>query len=175
MTKEDFMRAYNSKNMYAYAMSEERCHTGKAPTLFASTHEYGRDTVLNFIDDALQALINFTSAKGRLTDEQRQRLAWVVLTQFGWLRTTEILLFVVKAQAGQFGKFYNQIDPLDITAALQKWAEMCRQRRNEIRLAQIEKDRDAQRDLIERTHRAHIDEIRTMLLNGLFDFNLHNK
>lgn len=175
MTKEEFARAYNSKNMYAYAMSEERCHVGKAPTLFESAHQFGRETCLSFIDEVLLALVNFTAARIRLTTEQRHRLAWVVLTQFGWLRVTELLLFVVKAQAGEFGKFYNTIDPLDITAALQKWAAVCNRRRNEIRLAQVEQEREEQRNQAEHNHRAHVDEIRTLLLNGLFNFNFRKK
>lgn len=169
MTQQEFKKMYNSKYMYAYAMDEERCHIGTAPTLADSLHEFGRDCVLSVIDEILYSLVTFTSARVHLSQEQRGRLAWVVLTQYPRMRVTELILFVVKAQSGKFGKFYDRIDPIDITTALTKWWAECQELRNQYRLNRYEQEQEFVREESDRTHRAHIDEIRTMLLNGLCD------
>jgi hypothetical protein len=150
-------------------MDEERCHIGTAPTLADSLHEYGRECVLSVIDEILYSLVTFTSARVQLSQEQRGRLAWVVLTQYPRMRITELILSVVKAQSGKFGKFYDRIDPIDITTALTKWWSECQQLRNEYRLALYVHEQETSRDESDRIHRANIDKIRTMLLNGLCD------
>jgi hypothetical protein len=171
MTAEEFRTAYGSKNMYAYAMDEERCHIGRAPRLIDAMHLYGRTAVLATVDDLMQSLINFTSAKSKLTEEQRTRLAWVIVTQYGHLRITELILFVVKAQAGKFGKFYNQIDPLDITTALDTWSQQANAERNRYRLIQYERDKAEEHERREHEYEAHKDEVKTMLLNSQLKIN----
>lgn len=168
MTAEEFRSAYGSKNMYAYAMDEERCHIGRAPRLIDAMYMYGRTAVLATVDDLMQSLINFTSAKVRLTNDQRQRLAWVIVTQYGHLRITELILFVVKAQAGKFGKFYNQIDPLDITTALDSWSTQANAERNRYRLIQYERTMAAEQERHDAEYEEHKAEVQTMLLNGQY-------
>lgn len=170
MTTQEFLYAYNSTKMYAYAMNEERCHIGTAPTLGDALHTHGRACILTCIDDLMCSLVSFTSARVRLSDEQRQRLSWVVLTQYPGMRITELILFVVKAQAGHFGKFYDRIDPLDITTALCKWWEDCERRRNEFLLAKRDREREQERDSREREYESHKTEIKTILLNGQYRF-----
>lgn len=174
MTKYEFIQAYSSTNMYAYALDEERCHIGTAPTLGDALHMYGRVAVLKVIDDLVQALVNFTSAKQRLRDDQRTHLCWVILTQYLWLRVTELSLFIVKAQSGHFGKFYSTIDPVDISTALYDWSDVCRQQRNRYKLARFEREQIEVRNKRERDYECHKDEIKTLLLNGQFEF-LHKR
>ena len=168
MNATEFKDAYNSKKMYAYAMDEERCHIGIAPTLSDALHTYGRVCVLECIDELICTLVNFTSAKVRLNEDQRQRLAWIVLSQYSGMRITELILFVVKAQAGHFGKFYQVIDPIDITTALYSWWQQCQIKRNEYKLAKYEREQTEEREQRDRNYEAHKTEIRTILLNGQY-------
>ena len=170
MTNQEFLDVYNSKKMYAYAMNEERCHIGSAPTLGDALHTHGRACILTCIDDLMCSLVSFTSARVRLSDDQRQRLSWVVLTQYPGMRVTELILFVVKAQAGHFGKFYDRIDPLDITSALCKWWQVCDDRRNEFLLIKRNRELEQEKMVREREYEAHKTEIKTILLNGQFKF-----
>lgn len=168
MTSQEFKDAYNSKKMYAYTQDEERCHIGTAPTLDQAIHTHGRACILQVIDELMMSLVNFTSAKVRLSEDQRQRLAWVILTQYAGMRITELILFVVKAQAGHFGKFYATIDPIDITTALHQWWGVCAQQRNAYKLARLEREQQRERDQREREYEANKTEIRTILLNGQY-------
>lgn len=160
------MQYYNSKYMYAYAMDEERCHIGSAPTLLDAFHNYGRESTLTVIDELLNSLITFTSARHHLSTDQRERLAQVVLTQYPRMRITELILFVVKAQAGMFGKFYDRIDPVDITTALFKWWEDCQRIRNEYRAARALQEHADILKRQEEEYVLHRDEVVRILLDG---------
>ncbi len=166
MTKEEFVLYYNSKYMYAYAMDEERCHIGSAPILLEAFHNYGRESTLTVIDELLNSLITFTSARFRLSTEQRERLAQVVLTQFPRMRITELILFVVKAQAGAFGKFYDRIDPIDITTALSHWWGDCQIARNNYRLARYNQEQESSLKRKEEEYARHREETMSILLDG---------
>lgn len=50
----------------------------------------------------------------------------------------------MKAMSGHFGKFYNTLDPLDITTAVRSWAKECETIRAELR-ARAEREQ-AQRE-----------------------------
>lgn len=172
MIATEFIQAYNSRNMYAYAMDEERCHIGKAPTITQAFQQFGKDAVCQVLDELIGSFVSFTSASRGLSADQRQRLVWVVITQFGHLRITEFILFIVKAEAGKFGKFYNNLDPMDITTALTAWQNDCTQARNAARLAAFERERERERQEAENNAEAGRIAIKSILHNGQFSFQI---
>lgn len=172
MTAQDFIQAYNSRNMYAYAMDEERCHIGKAPTITQAFQMFGKDAVCQVLDELIGSFVSFTSASRGLSTDQRQRLVWVIITQYGWLKITEIILFIVKAEAGNFGKFYNTLDPMDITTALNKWRDECNKARNAALLAAFERERERERQEAENNAEAGRIAIKAILHNGKFKYQI---
>lgn len=59
--------------------------------------------------------------------------------QFNGLKITEYQLYIIKAMSGAFGKFYNTLDPLDVTTSLRQWVKECEAIRNEYRAEQVRK------------------------------------
>jgi len=72
--------------------------------------------------------------------EQTEEAARVIIAQYGFLKVTEIMLFLHHIKAGRYGHFYGTVDPQRITDALREFLEW---RYNEI--SRIEKQREQER------------------------------
>lgn len=145
MTKEEFLDLYACEQQYKYSRFEERCHTGTAPTLRDVAQDFGANTVVDWIKSLIVDLQGYTSARQHLDAKQLHALAWIILTQYGYMKTTELLLFMVKAKAGQFGKFYNTIDPMDISTALSAWDKECNRIKADCYYKRAQEERERER------------------------------
>lgn len=145
MTQEDFLRLYDVRNIWNYTLDEGRCHNGAAPTIRECVQEYGRETVRFIIRQHLDLFIDFLKAKDKPSNKQRDTIVWFVLSQFNGLKITEYQLYIIKAMSGAFGKFYNTLDPLDVTTSLRQWVKECECIRNEFRSEQARKAAEEER------------------------------
>lgn len=146
MTQEDFLRLYDVRNIWNYTLEESRCHNGTAPTIRECVADFGRETVRFIVRQHLDLFIDFLKAKDKPSNKQRDTIVWFVLSQFSGLKITEYQLYIIKAMSGAFGKFYNTLDPLDITTSLRQWQRECEAIRNEFRAEQIRKERERERE-----------------------------
>lgn len=148
MNAQEFETLYDVKHIFNYTLDEARCHGGQAPTLRECQTLFGRDSLRKVMRGALDTFIDFIKAKDKPNNAQRDTICWLVMTQFGSLKITEWLLFAMKAMSGQFGKFYNTLDPLDITTAVRSWAKECETIRAELRASaereQAQREREEQ-------------------------------
>jgi len=64
-----------------------------------------------------------------MTIEQMEQTASAIISEYSFLKVSELHLFLHRFKAGRYGTFYGCIDPLQITYALAQFVE---QRRNEI-------------------------------------------
>ena len=172
MDSQEFLQAYSPSNQYVYALHEQRCHRGKAPTIMQCVATQGIDVTIQAINALVEDFIKFTPARSRMSVDQRKQLSYVIITQFKTLRITQLILFFVKAKAGYFGKFYTQIEPMDITIALRQWQEVCDK---ELAEYYYERARTMHEDDLELT-REYEDELRdkyeTVLINSQFVLQL---
>ena len=145
MTQEEFLRLYDVRNIWNYTLDEGRCHNGTAPTIRECVQEFGRETVRFIIRQHLDLFIDFLKAKDKPSNKQRDTIVWVVLSQFNGLKITEYQLYIIKAMSGAFGKFYNTLDPLDVTTSLRQWVKECDAIRNEYRAEQARKAAEDER------------------------------
>lgn len=145
MTQEDFLRLYDVRNIWNYTLDESRCHNGTAPTIRECVQDFGRETVRFVIRQHLDLFIDFLKAKDKPSNKQRDTIVWFVLSQFNGLKITEYQLYIIKAMSGAFGKFYNTLDPLDVTTSLRQWVKECECIRNEFRSEQARKAAEEER------------------------------
>lgn len=129
MDKQDFISTYSPQNGYRYALNEKQCHGGNAPSLRDAANIYGIDVVVQMVDNSVTDFVQFCQSS--ISERVREQLALVIATQFRYMRVTELLLFFVRAKAGHFGKFYRNIEALDITVQLTAWEAECKRLRNE--------------------------------------------
>lgn len=145
MTQEEFLRLYDVRNIWNYTLDESRCHNGTAPTIRECVQDFGRETVRFVIRQHLDLFIDFLKAKDKPSNKQRDTIVWFVLSQFNGLKITEYQLYIIKAMSGAFGKFYNTLDPLDVTTSLRQWVKECECIRNEFRSEQARKAAEEER------------------------------
>lgn len=171
MDSKEFLEFYSPAHQYEYALYEQRCHRGTAPNIMQCVASFGIETTAKAIDALIMDFISYTPARNRsINNEQRRQLVFVVITQFKTLKITQLILFIVKAKAGVFGKFYTNIEPMDITIALQEWKIVCdheiteyyAQRAREMRDEDLERARRMEDDL-----RAKYDEIIALNIHTL--------
>lgn len=146
MTQEEFISLYDVRNIWNYTLDEGRCHNGTAPTIRQCVTDYGRETVRLIVRQHLDLFIDFIKAKDKPSNKQRDTIVWFVLSQFSGLKVTQFQLFIIKAMSGAFGKFYNTLDPLDITTALRQWQKECQVIRNEYLAEQERRAREKERE-----------------------------
>lgn len=146
MTRPEFIAAYAPMRGYARALNEQEAHGGDYHTIRQALVEYGTVAVCKVVDDMLKDFQAFACPKAPFTVEQRRQLCFTIIATCKTMKCSELQLFFVKAKAGHFGKFYNVIEPLDITTKLATWSQECTTKRNEAAAAAWEEFQRQQRD-----------------------------
>ena len=126
-TAEQFLLTFNPSKQYKYCQDIARCYTGKAPTIHTIAEAYGDKVAESWIEIQLKDLSEFTGCKDKLTIQQIDSIAQVIMFEFPEFKVTELMHFFIQFKAGRFGKFYGAVDGLVITEALQEF----RRQRNE--------------------------------------------
>lgn len=120
-TREQFFAKMNPTIQRVAARHPDRCHFGDAPTLGLLNKTYGDSTASSWLMAQLTDLVAYTNSKGILTDEHVEVLADMVAQEYGYLKSSELLLFFYRFKLGRYGHFYGNIDPMKITIALDKF------------------------------------------------------
>lgn len=109
---------------FKYCKEIDRCYIGKAPTLKVITEAYGETITETWLEIQLRDLSEFAGCKDKLSIQQIEQIAKVIILEFGFFKVTELMHFFVLFKSGKFGKFYGAVDGLVITEALQEFRIM---------------------------------------------------
>lgn len=102
-----------------YAAKEwQRSYVGAAPTLECVAAGYGMDTALVWLCFELESINLFTAARVKLDVRQQMALARKIMAGYGYLKVSEVLLFVYRFKCGLYEKFYGAVDAQKILASL---------------------------------------------------------
>lgn len=113
------LATFNPDEQYALATRPEQAYTGQALTLAAVSRDYGENVAEAWLEIQVHDLAKFAGVRDKLTNQQSRATAKAILATSHYLNLNELLLFFFKFKAGEYGRFYGQIDPLVITNALQ--------------------------------------------------------
>lgn len=130
MTAQEFLQEYAPTRGYSFALNEFETHGGTLPTIKEAIEQYGTRVCLQAIDAAVQDFLLYVRDVNAMSVEQRKQLAYVIASTYRHMKVAELLVFFVQAKAGKFGKFYQRIEPLDITTKLNDWWHTCIEKRN---------------------------------------------
>ena len=130
MTAQEFLQEYAPTRGYSFAINEYETHGGTLPTIKEAIEQYGTRVCLQAIDAAVQDFLLYVRDVNAMSVEQRKQLAYVIASTYRHMKVAELLVFFVQAKAGKFGKFYQRIEPLDITTKLCEWWTHCLDKRN---------------------------------------------
>lgn len=107
-----FCNVFGLDKTQKYCAHPSRCVNGNAPTLASVKHAYGVPSAKLWIKalaaDFAANVVNRSDR--RMTEEQLDDWADTALTEWGYLTTTEWMLFFHKAKAGKFGSLYNDVN-----------------------------------------------------------------
>ena len=159
---EKFLVLFNPTHQVAYTEDEARAITGKAPTLAAVSDAFGLATARTWLRAQLIDLAEFAGAKGKLTDQQLTLLARLMYNEHRHWPVTVYMLFFTRLKSGAYGKFFGNVDPMQITEALRRFALWKQEREYEIDLEQRlarQKAEDAAHAAAVRRHQEHLQRL----------------
>lgn len=136
----EFIIRNSPSDQHDVCRSLTKCHTGKYPTLYALNRAYGDGAAAAWIVPELADLAEYCNCKEKMSGRQMEECARVIAENYGWLKTSEVMLFMQRFKAGRYGRFYGSVDPLTITTAI---LDFLAERANFIR--QYEQEREQER------------------------------
>lgn len=112
------MVANNPSVQQAVAQDEDRAIIGTAPMLCTIDAAYGEGSAAQWLIPQLHDLCVAVGVKTKLDDNQLKQLATMVRNEFGYLKATEVMLFLWRLKGGHYGEFYGSVDIQRIMRAL---------------------------------------------------------
>lgn len=116
-----FMLTFNPDLQLACARNEERAYFGTAPMLVVMNQAYHETAAEQWLIPQLIDLCAYCGVKEKLNERQLKQLACIIVTEYGELKATEVMLFFHKFKSGNYGQFFGSVDPLIIMQALKKF------------------------------------------------------
>lgn len=144
---------------YDYCTDLQRCYMGKAPTLSVLNDTFGKNITETWLAIQIRNLSEFSGVKDKITTEQIDMLAKVIISTFHYLKVTELMHFFLQFKSGKFGKFFGAVDGLVITEALQ---DFCKER-NEKLWQYAEEERIREEDFKREQHDKEVARFRELL------------
>lgn len=137
----------------------DRAIFGTAPMLCVIDAAYGEGSAVTWLVPQLHNLCATVGVKTKLDDVQLRQLAVMIRDEFGYLKATEVMLFLYRLKAGHYGEFYGAVDVQRVMRALR--GRFSEERARHIQLHEaMEKDRQRQQWAATAATPAQIEEIK---------------
>lgn len=117
--KSEFLKKASPASNYGAGKTFKEIVQGGSPRLSDFCKKYGTNTVIDLIILHVRDLFVFAGLKKLINPSVVANIAAVIVSGYAHLNIAEILHFFRLFKAGYFGKFYNAVDGLTITTALQ--------------------------------------------------------
>jgi hypothetical protein len=119
-----------------------KCFNGAAPSLTRTRTTYGMETARMWLNIQITELCVFTAIQEKPTMAQIDMICDVIISNFGYLKVTELMVFFLKFKAGEYGKFFGVIDGLVITEALHKFMDFRKQMIEKAERMELDRQRE---------------------------------
>lgn len=117
----EFLVKYNPDFQMQICGDEQHCIMGKFPTLAELKRDFGSSIPACWLVPQLQDLSWYCGVRDKLNARQMEECAYVIATEFFFLKVSELMLFFHRFKSGRYGRFFGSIDPLVITKALREF------------------------------------------------------
>ena len=109
-----FCQAYSDKLQDTVSKCErEALLSEKSPFLVVIEKTYGENSAVQWLMMQLSAFNEYCGKKEKMDDWQIENLARNIVNRYGWLKASEILLFLNRYKNGELGPMYGTVDPQD--------------------------------------------------------------
>ena len=119
----DFLDKFSSEHNISFTGDRYKCTTGDYPTLYEITNSLGEDVSVEWLARQFIDLSEYSNVQHKLTTGQVYQMSRIINKYYGYLKITEIMLFIADFEAGKITKFFGNVDPLEITNALKEFVE----------------------------------------------------
>lgn len=102
---------------------------GNAPSLAIMRQTYGANFTTAWLIAIISDFIQYANKKDFISASAVEFIAEAIMANHFYLKASEILLFFFKLKSGEYGKFYGNIDPMQIMMAL---SQFCQERNKAI-------------------------------------------
>lgn len=116
-----FCEQYSPSYQLEICGDSDMCFFGEYPTLAVLRRDYGKNAPLAWLVPQLTDLAVYCGSRDKLSKEQYKQCAFVIATEFYYLKVSELMLFFHRFKAGRYGRFYGSVDPLVITISLREF------------------------------------------------------
>ena len=117
-----FAETFNPDLQRVCAENLERSFSGDAPSIALLRNTYTDRQVRVWVLAQLENLNQYAGTKNKMNSDQMTMLAEIIITEYFYLKASELLLFFFQFKAGKYGELYGSVDPLRISSALIEFA-----------------------------------------------------
>lgn len=101
---------FNPDMQHLCMENQERAFMGFAPSLSRTKVTYGEGTVRSWLIAQLENLNRFCGTTKKMTEEQAEECARLIMENYPYLKLTELMVFFSQVKAGRYGTFYGVVD-----------------------------------------------------------------
>lgn len=116
-TREEFLEKFNPNYQQEICANTDECFFGDYPTL-VQLKQYGVNMPVMWLLPQLYNLSEYCGCKDKLTQAQMMECAYVIATEWYYLKISEVMLFFHRFKSGRYGRFYGAVDSMTITSSL---------------------------------------------------------
>lgn len=116
-----FCQTYNPSYQQVICDSQDKCFFGDYPTLATVRRNLGSNAAVAWLVPQITNLAVYCGCRDKLSKEQYKDCAFVIATEYFYLKISELMLFFHRFKAGHYGRFYGSVDPLVITTSLREF------------------------------------------------------
>lgn len=137
-----FLSKFNPALIPYVAAHVERAYLGVAPAVSVLRSCYGDQTAVVWFCVQLEHINTFAGARDKMPMECQRELARLLITEYGYLKVTEFMLFFHRLKCGRYGCFYGVVDAMFITSALLQFLAERRSELSRYEMRQRERARE---------------------------------
>lgn len=116
---DSFSKAFDTKQQeYCFIKKELAITSDSVPTLTVIKYAYGEPSVLIWLCKQLADFNEFCGKREKMDEWQIEQLARGIITTLGYLKASEIMLFLYQYKMGQWGPIYGVVDPQEFMVVL---------------------------------------------------------
>lgn len=120
-TKKELLLKYHVNNSVTITNDQPYCIFGNVPTLWTANNIYGKGTAEEWLVYQFSDLSEFAGVSKKINSQQLLQMAQLMVADFGYLKMTEVMLFIRHFKVGRYGTFYGNVDPLVIMDSVRKF------------------------------------------------------
>jgi len=120
---DSFLQKFNPDYQKSICPSSEECFFGDYPTLAEVGSAYGDKVPAAWMIPQLYNLSEYCGCREKLQGKPLEECAFVIATEYYYLKVSELMLFFHRFKTGRYGRFYGSVDPLVITTSLREFVK----------------------------------------------------